>query len=295
MVQSLKTTVRDDWQEITQRANAENILIWRVVLILLGSSTLTALLIGLLPLPGPWQDFLRTAVSFSLFCVFALWSIYRSENKARQITLVLGLLFVGSAAIAAFTRPLPAGSGTSPPWPLGLAILIPIFSGFALAWSHRVSPAGTRSLGLIAEGWFVSLIAGAAAGGALGLHLWLTSGVAPNRELFDLPRLIWALCYYIGLQALGEELLFRGLSFPLLSQRLHNGLWTAVAKVVILNLLVYLALVPQSSNMVIGLWIVVYRVALALTALLFRYWHRSLVSCLAANVVFSTLTAMVLM
>ena len=99
-MQLLKTTVRDDWQEITQRMVTENVRIWRIVHFVVASSTLAILLIGLLPVPWPWQDFLRIAVSFSLFCILPLWFIYRSESKARQITLVLGLLFVGSEAIA---------------------------------------------------------------------------------------------------------------------------------------------------------------------------------------------------
>lgn len=293
-MQVLKTIVRKDWQELTQQMLSDNARLWRTILVVVALSALIVLLIGLLPLSKTWQDFFRVAASFSAFCLLPLWTIYRSQRNASQFTLVACLLFVGNAAVATLTRPSSLGEGTVSSWPVGLAALIPLTSWLFLIWSHRANPDRVRQLGLVTNGWATNLVIGALAGGILSFHLLLTAGSTADKTFFHAPTLLWAFCYSAGLQALGEELLFRGLSFPVLYEGLHNSFWKAVMKVSLLNLLVYLVLISQNPTPTIGLWIVGYRIVLGFIAILFRHRQRSLIPCLACNTVFSMFLILVI-
>lgn len=293
-MQVLETVVRKDWQEITQQILSDNARLWRTILAVVALSALVVLLIGLLPLSKTWQLFFRIAASFSVFCILSLWAMYRSQRNVSPFTLVACLLFVGNAAIATLTRPPSLGEGIVSPWPVGLAVLIPLTSSLFLLWSHRKNPDRVGQLGLVTNGWATNLIIGALAGGILSFHLLLTAGSVAGRNFFHAPTLIWAFCYSAGLQALGEELLFRGLSFPVLHEGLHNSFWKAVMKVSLLNFLVYLVLMSQNPTPMIGVWIVAYRAGLGFIAILLRHRQRSLIPCLACNIVFNMFLILVI-
>jgi hypothetical protein len=134
-------------------------------------------------------------------------------------------------------------------------------------------------------------------GGMLGIHLLFSADVLAGGRSLQTPTwpvLIWTFCSYAGLQALGEELIFRGLSLTVLSEGLHRPFWKAAVRVTFLNLLICLVWVPYSQYTGIWFGIVAYRTALAFASAFLRHRQQSVLPGLTANVLFSLFVAAII-
>jgi hypothetical protein len=138
---------------------------------------------------------------------------------------------------------------------------------------------------------------GAAAGAAMGLGLALAVSWGSGPEQPQLPAplaLAWLLAYEAGLRAPGEELLFRGLVYGSLVGDPTARVVTAMVRLVLLNLLVYLVPLVSATTIEGRLGILVYGTAMTCTSTLLRHRRHSLLPGMVANVVFSVFVASVI-
>jgi membrane protease YdiL (CAAX protease family) len=161
---------------------------------------------------------------------------------------------------------------------------------------RRRAPPAARALGLVPGDWVYFVLAGAAAGVALGFHMLLITHYLPTAPAAHRPtpaQLLWLACFVLGLRATGEELLFRGLGYHLLVGS-ARPVPAIVAQIAGLNLLLYL--MPLSQSTVPALWLVslAYGALLAVVTTLLRYRSGSLAPGLACNAVFVFFIAAVL-
>jgi hypothetical protein len=296
-MQLLRTTVRRNWQDIAYDQTSEKASLWRTIQVVAILSVLAVLLLSLADIPWPWQDLLRSIASFSVFCILPLWHVYRQQNHARRLILLTSVLFLAIAAIGSLTRPVPmqmAAAGARSPWPVGLSVLVLATSWLILAWSYRAFPSRMRQLGITPVGWILNLILGAAVGGILGFHLLLSADFLPGSKSLQMPAwpvAIWIICYYAGFQSMAEELLFRGLSLPILSEGLRHPFWKAAVYITFLNLLIYLVWIQYSWYAGIWFWLVAYRTILYLANAFLRQRQKSVLAGLTASVVFHLFVA----
>jgi hypothetical protein len=157
---------------------------------------------------------------------------------------------------------------------------------------RRAFPAQCRRLGLVRDRWAINLAIGALAGAVLGLHLVLTSSFLPHRPELAASgglSLVWMLGYQVGLMGLGQELLLRGLAYDALLASAGSSFALAAAKIVALNLLVYLAALALAPTVQFWgeAWLLAYGATLALIATFLRRRQQSLLPGLTAGVVFN--------
>jgi hypothetical protein len=293
-----ETTVRPDWREIAAATVAEDARLWRRLQLAVIALTLAVLLASSLTPPGRWLILLRTFLTVSVCWGLPLWSIYRTAEDRMQAQRLMGvaaILLAGALIVAIATVPASLANqgvvgrvANSP-----LVIAVPLLTGLVLAQTVRRFPRRARTLGLVRRSWLRNAIMGSATGAALGFHLLITISFLPGAPEPRMPApatLIWLVCYFGGLEALGVELLFRGLGFHLLSGALQDDAPRLVTRLTLLNLFLYLIPVSQ-INPALWIWGVIYGALLALAATLLRLRQGSLVPGLACNVVFSIFLA----
>jgi hypothetical protein len=278
---------------------SESAVLWRTARIVVTVSALVVLFVGLIDLSWPWQDLFRNLLFFFFFYLFSLWSVYRSQRNWRRLIFLAGLLLVGVTAGVSYAYPPVAEQmvrQATSAWLVGLSVVALCASWLILTWSRSAFPDGMGRLGISPDRLVVNVVIGAIVGGTLGLHLLLTTGLWSNGFRLHVPTwsvLTQAFCYYAGLYALGEELLFRGLLLPLLADDMSHGFWKATWKLTGLNLLVYLTLLAHSRNAVVALWLIVYHTLLILINSFLRYRQRSVIPCLACNITFAMCVVLV--
>jgi membrane protease YdiL (CAAX protease family) len=287
-MQLLNYVVREDWGELTQQMMRENVRLWRGLQVLAVLSALASLTALFLCPFRPGQDVCYTVLSSCLFIGFSLWTVLRADKDSILYAGLATLLLVGAAAVGGVLRPrlgrehdviesLRAVGG-------GLAMLS---SWAILAWSHDRRRTGLERLGVTTKGWAIDALLGGFVGAALGAHLTLAAHFA-GLDRGPLPSwavVVWQVSFWAGLRGLGEELLFRGLAFHVLRERLDRGFWPTAAWITMLNLLPYLA--TGSLNGSSRAWVLPYIAAMAAVNAVLREWRRSLVPCLACNVSFN--------
>ena len=292
-MQLLNTTVRRNWQEITRSVISQNAAIWRSARIVVTLSALMVLFAGLTDLAQPWRNLYCNLLLFCCFFLFALWFAYRSRTDWRRPILLAGLVLVGVTAVFSYTCPLVAGqvvSRATSAWLVGLGVVALCASWLVLVWSHSAFPDGMRRLGVSPDRLVVNAVIGAIAGGALGLHLALTTGLWPDAFRLHVPTwsmLTQAFCYFAGLYALGQELLFRGLLLPLLADEMSYGFWKATWSLTGLNVLIYITLLAPSQSVIVALWLIVYCTLLVLINAFLRHRLGSVIPCIVCTVTFS--------
>ena len=300
--QLLEITVRPDWRELTRQAAVQRLRTWRAVQIGLAGATLVVLLSRLLLPDWPWHQLLRLTLFGSLFWLLPLWALLRSQQgvqAALDRLLQLYPWILAAIAVAALSQPSSAASATTSAalsWLPVLALAIPALTWPVLRTLRRAFPAQCRRLGLVRDRWAINLAIGALAGAALGLHLMLTSSFLPGRPELAGPaglRVVWMLGYQVGLMGLGQELVLRGLAYDALMSGAGNGFPAAAARIVILNLFVYLAAlaVAPAVQFWSAAWLLAYGAALAFVATFLRRRQQSLLPGLAASVVFNLFIA----
>lgn len=288
----LNLQVRRDWQELELQRTTAYQKLWLVVQGLVILSVVTIFVLNEQDLSFPWKELLRTIFSSVLFLLIPFWVIFKAGEKEYQKIFLTALIFIGLSFLSWFTLPpslLPAGAHYSSLLVV-LVLLVPFASGVWILIATKDSPQKIKALGLMADGWLLNILIGVAAGLMLGLHLLLTTILLPGSKFPQMPdgsALLWLLCFQIGLSALGEELLFRGLGFSLLFDGLKNPLWMVVIQLTVFNVLIYLVQVFVSPTIIAGMIIVLYRLLLSLLNTALRYQQASLIPGLVSNVIVS--------
>lgn len=134
------------------------------------------------------------------------------------------------------------------------------------------------------------LLIGTAAGLAIGFHLLITSKAllaAETQPALTAATLVWLVCVRVGLTTLGEELFFRGWCYHLLVQQTHDSIWSAAAKITLLNVLVYAVYATSAPSVAAMIWLLAYGALVAFTCIVLRHRFHSLLPGLACNVVAS--------
>ena len=288
----LNLQVRRDWQELElQRVTAYQKL-WLIIQGLVILSVLTVFVLSEQAFSFPWNEVLRTVFSSALYLLIPFGVIFRSSEKEYQKLIFAALIFIGAVVLSWVTYPAslqPDGVHFSP-LPVFLVLLVPLANGMWILITSKSLPQKIRALGLVADGWLVNILIGVAAGCVLGLHLLLTTILLPGSKFPMMPdgsALLWLLCFQIGMSALGEELLFRGLGFSLLFDRLKNPLWMVAIQLTVFNILIYLVQAFFSPTILAGLIVVLYRLLLSLLNTALRHQQGSLIPGLISNVILS--------
>jgi hypothetical protein len=289
-MQLLKYVVREDWRELTQQMMQENVRLWRGLQALVFLSALGSLTVLFLS-PQPWQDICYTVLSSCLFIGFSLWTVFRPEKHSILYAGPATLLLVGAAAVGGILRPRPGREHDVVENIRTVGGSLAMLSSWAiLAWSHSQRRERVERLGITTKAWASNVLLGAAVGAVLGAHLMLVSHFA---GLDYSPRsswalVVWQISFWAGLGGLGEELLFRGLGFRLLREGLGREFWATAVWLTVLNLLPYLVTGSPILTDPFGAWILPYVGVMAMLNAALREWRRSLIPCLACNVLFNT-------
>jgi hypothetical protein len=296
-----ETTVRVDWREIDRQSTARGARVWRWAQVAIVLAVLASVLLDLLAPRWPALQMVRMAIFTLVTWAPPLWYlIYQKRGRQRAplaLARVLALL-TAATAIAALTAPA-AGPGavtSSSRLPLPFVLLVPAATWALLLYQRRQAPAAARALGFVRGDWVYYALAGAAAGVALGFHMLLITHYLPfvsTVHRASPSELFWLACYVLGLRATGEELLFRGLGFHLLSGG-ATAFPSIMVRITMLNLLLYL--IPLSYTVRPALWLLSlgYGILLSVATTLFRYRSGTLVPALACNAVFTLFVAAVL-
>lgn len=301
----LEITVRPDWRELTRQAEVQRLRTWRAVQMAVAGATVVVLLSRWAFPASPWPDLLYMALFSVIGWMLPLWTLQRARQGVRAALsqgVVVYLLLLAAILVAYVTRPMvapPPAAGAPPSYLPLLALAIPALTWPVLRWMQRAFPTHSARLGLTRERWANQVIIGALAGVALGLHLLLAASWVSGLPQVSSPlalRLLWIFCYQAGLMSLGQELLLRGLAYDALVGGGANSFPMAAAKIVLLNLFVYLAGLAlwSSADLLSAAWLLAYGAALSLLATFLRHRQQSLLPGLAASVVFHLFTAFLL-
>jgi hypothetical protein len=281
----LGTTVRPDWREFEQRQAVRGARLWRGVQAVVVAVAMITLATSLIPALRPWQAAIRI-----LALTAALWAlpIAAIAGRSRRSLIYTGLA-LGAGALIVLSAPA-AGEATSvlPAWAVLPAAIV---SPALLLALPRAFPAPAAALGLRRSTSLTALLLGAAAGFALGLHLWFTVTLLPDRAAPALPVsavLIWIIAW-ATLRAGGEELLFRGAGFHALRAMGQGPLLWSAARLALVNLFVYAAPGPADPM----LWLVTLPSAfvLAVVTTFLRARDDTLGAAVACNFIFTLFLA----
>ena len=299
MMQLFKFEVKPDWQELDRRRTREYVQLWRLLQGLVIGSTAVMIIISALPLPWRFEFTLRTTLSFVLFLSFSLWVVYQSKPGNLLRMVVIFTLLVGASLIAGYTIAWPPEarlSDTGAYLILPVAILIPVISWGILAWSYNRFPSQMRRLGFFPEQWPINVLIGLMVGSILGFHFLISTFLLTGRggPLISIaPQMLWTFLFQVGLAALGEEFLLRGVGFQMLYEEEQNNYWSVAVKIALLDMLIYI--VPMFHYAWSMMWVLVllYQLVFSLIVTFLRYRQGSLIACIMCSVIFHTLLAMV--
>ncbi len=289
-MQLLKTVVREDWRDLTQQMVQEALRLWRGVQAVAVLSALASPLVFFLSLPHPWEHVAYTLLSACLFIAYPLWVVLRPRRRslvhAAGATVLLGGATVGGYLL--HPHVVPRGDMMAALRTVGGGLVMVVTSWGVLAWAHAEERKGMERLGITGERWAVNALLGAAVGAALGAHLMLArhfAGLGPESRP-GWAIVAWQVCFWAGLKGLGEELLFRGLGFRLLRERLDRRFWTTAVSLTTFDLLTCLLVGLPILKGWDAVWSLLYLATMAVVNAALREWRRSLVPCLACNVCF---------
>lgn len=300
----LEITVQPNWRELDRQAEAQRLQLWRAVQIAVALATLAALLARILLPNWQWHGLLHMALFIAISWLLPLGTVIQASRRPAPLgpTLAVMALLLAVATLLLYTtaansldaNPL-AGRLAHLPF---LALLVPLIAWSLLAYAGRRFPLGMRGLGFVRRQLPLNLLIGAAAGAALGLYFLVTASFFPG--LAGSPAgpaagwLLWTLCYQAGLQAPGEEMLFRGLAYRLQFPAVTRHVLVPALWIIGLNTMMYLAPGSRLSSPLAAAWLLLAGAALATVTTFLRHRQQSLWPGLVANVVFGLFLAVAL-
>lgn len=286
----LDTVVRRDWHQITEQLVAEHARVWRLIQGAVLLAVLAVVVAIALAMPQPYRAYVQWLVPYCLFMLVVVWFIARPAegrpSSFRALVLYGGFLALIAAALAAW----PVGQNqvviddrSRWPVPLWAVAVLAVGNWLVIWWAHRRRPGALQALSLSSQQPMLDLIIGGGVGAAFGFHFMIALGF---REAGSWSVGLWSAIYLVGVRSLGEELLFRGLGYHVLFERLNQSLIPTVVRLVVWSTLPLAALLFGDQDITPELWIVVYSAVLSVTVTYLRYRRQSTLPCLAANVVF---------
>jgi hypothetical protein len=292
-------TVRPNWQEIDRLWAARSAELWWWAQMAVLAAVLASMLLGSLAPQWPALQVTRLAIFTLVTWAPPVWYLFqRRLDRGRPGLALAGVLAVllGAVMVVVVTAPASTDAPGQLRLPLPFVLLAPVATWSLLLYGRRQAPATARALGLVAGNWFYYTLVGAAAGAALGFHMLLILQFLPFAPAVRLPApatAFWLVCYVVGLRATGEELLCRGLGYHLLAGS-AEPLPAVVARLTVLNMLLFLIPLAHATHPALWLLSLVYGALLAVATTLLRYRFGSLVPALACNAVFALFVATVL-
>lgn len=249
--------------------------------------------------PGSGLARLGATVLFSLaFLCFPIWaSLWRMEITDRRLWLLpAGIAPVAMAALLSTPAALRSAAWLPlPAWSPHLVVLAPLLTWGCLYWLGRGRPGFLAGLGLVrARGVPHQLAIGLAVGAALGFHLVAATVAAPplpSMQPPGLPGLAWSLLYGLGVRAVGQELVFRGLLFGLLSRGQPVQVGRTFFFIIALNVLVFSASTFGTADPESWLLLLVYEGVFATLATGLRNYYGTIWPSLAMSVIYQLFTA----
>jgi len=285
-------TVRPDWEAAEDRARTEAArrrLQFEIVLLLYGFVTL-----GLSIWTGgaAWTVLVHWLLFVAILLVLPLWIALAGQPDRPPVILRFALIASAAVALAILTTP-PEYRSTPilwmpvlPPW---LSLAIPFLTCGTLAWAGVRRPQVRRKLGLLEPWWGRHMVIGLSLGAALGLHMISAIMSLPEATPIRPPtlgNLVWLVGVSAGLFAVGQEISLRGLLHALLRPLPGMRQIPALAIIMALNLLLYIA---PASNLTLTPALAVclaYAALFAFMAGLLRLRSGSVVASMAANATF---------
>jgi len=288
--------VREDWEAITRRMEAER---RRMLGEILGIVAVSAILLWVtqrFPLSVAWDAFLGEMASLNLYLAAGIWYALRFRRDALWVA---GVTYLDLALITAVSNYL-TKAGLPVPFPEGVLIAgTRLYGGIVmmgvwliLALLMRRYPDEVRNLGLnfVAPGQMV--LYGLLGAAVIAAHLIFTSTYsgALTFEPKPLPYMVWHLFYELGLQSSAEEIFFRGVVFNYLYNWRGQGFWGAAIASSALNVLLYVPKAQWTASPEIAVGAIFYVfIAGMIYAGLYR-WFRSLLPSYVCNVTVSLIS-----
>lgn len=288
--------VFSNWRE--RSALYEHISQTAFVTALLSVITLAGL-IGVYRLLVEWVPvrliFTAEAVWIILFCVGG-WTLTRTSLQNLAGFLAVAIAAVLSLLLTVIIAPwlqadLQVGGGGQ--WPYTVVSLIPLTIAVSgtlyLIYMHcRTSP-----FCLAMSTWRLQATFFGTVAGVLLLFQQLLAAVFAGAALHGIERqplfyLQWFVTVVV-VHAVAEELIFRGTIFDYLHKVRGISLWWAVLVTLLLNLLIYLPLIPPELSPGQLTIFLLQPAMLAVTCSLLWSWERGVSACLACNITFRLL------
>lgn len=294
------TKVRRDWHEITEQLAAEHARLWRMIQGVVLVALLTVILVTALATPEPYRTYVYWLAPFGLYMLVVVWFIARSAeerlSRFRVVALYGGMVVLVGAALAVWPvvgpSQLVAGDRNLWPVPLWAVSVLAVGNWLVIWWARRSRPGALQHLRLSSQQPMLDLVIGGGVGAAFGFHFMITLNF---RQAVSWPVVLWAVVYLVGVRSLSEELLFRGLGYHVLFERLDQSLAGTVVRVAAWSTLPLAILLLGSRDLIPGLWILAYSVALSVLATYLRNRRQSTIPGLAASFVFGLFAITVVM
>jgi membrane protease YdiL (CAAX protease family) len=281
--------VFEDWAERAHRAMLFNRWLWYTVLFTIVSSLGLTWLVQQIPArPSEADVFAHGAIS-ALYLLTGVMMIAQFKTRRNFWLLLFFLSVLVGISISNFLAREWSAGHLPGEWAaiglLGIAggWIVPGWSILAwLFWQNRRDL--TRRLGW--RWWIQRILLGIASGAAVMTILTLAeafSGVKYVRPLPAFPQFLQALAFVLGLQAIGEELFFRGVIFQRLYHQRGQGLKHAVGLTLLFNLPLYLLHLPYTPLPEITTLALLGPFLLIIVSCMLYRWEGSLVAPIVSN------------
>lgn len=291
-MQYLSMKVRSSWLPTTSSSPSQIRWEWLLLQSLVIITTLAYFTFIYLPILPIWKIILQKVVSSTLFISVSLAIIAHARGINCWFEIPLILWTVSTSILVGFSTQSLALSLPifKPFWALVPSIVILLVTYFLNRKYHFLPRIMWQDLLTLSNLFY--LLAGLTMGGLLALHLRFTAAFIPGlgrTVQFPFSVSDALTIVLIGFAAVGEELFFRQVVFTFLVDKRRFPFSRLQVQVTAMVFLLSMADALQTSMILAGIFIVMYRAALSLLNTTLRYRFRNLGVCIATNLTFSIL------
>ncbi len=292
----LTLKIREDLRKHNQVMRAQWTARWRWLQLLVLICGLLVAVFSLVPQRWPVQQSVYLLLFAPLLMLIGIQPFIHAAGRRFLVTTLVAFVYVVLALAAAVLNPKEsAGVNLLPRGAIWISLLIPLLSWSILLRLFHNSPSLARQYSLRGKPILINLVIGIGIGLAAALHLYLISYFIPVVAFpagqFTREGLIWSTCVLAGLIVPAEEVLFRGAAFSILYDELNIHFPGTVARIIVLNVLIYLVIIVSGHTVQpFELLVLLYRAVLSAICLHLVLRRRSLLPCMLANLIFSVAT-----